>query len=84
MNNKIENKSTRENYSIVNTDAEIVSPFIKNINKGFIDYKKAIKIKKNSYNESFIFKKKESKIKTIRYMDNDSGKMRHFTPAAQE
>lgn len=32
----------------------------------------------------FIFKKNKSPINTISYISNDSGKMRHFTPAAQE
>ena len=38
----------------------------------------------NSSRESLIFKKKKSPIKTISYINNDTGKMRHFTPAAQE
>lgn len=42
------------------------------------------KIVKNSSKESIIFKKKKSSIKTISYINNDTGKMRHFTPAAQE
>ena len=32
----------------------------------------------------FIFKKSKSPIKTLNYINNDTGKMRHFTPAAQE
>jgi hypothetical protein len=43
-----------------------------------------IKQRKISLNEPVIFKKKESPIKTMRYIENDTGKMRHFTPAAQE
>jgi hypothetical protein len=39
---------------------------------------------KNINNEPFIFKAKESPIKLLRIMDNDAGKMKHFTPAAQE
>jgi hypothetical protein len=35
-------------------------------------------------NKLFILKKNKSPIKTISYINNDSGKMRHFTPAAQE
>lgn len=35
-------------------------------------------------NEPLIFNKKESSIKTLRYINNDMGKMRHFTPGAQE
>jgi hypothetical protein len=42
--------------------------------------------KKENFNEPFIFKlnKKESPIKTIKYINNDTGRIRHFTPAAQE
>lgn len=43
-----------------------------------------IKSRKVSVNEPIIFKKKGSPIKTIRYIRNDTGKIRHFTPAAQE
>jgi Mitochondrial ribosomal protein (VAR1) len=43
-----------------------------------------IKEKKIYLNEPFIFKKKESPVKTLRYINNDTGKMRHFTPGAQE
>ena len=32
----------------------------------------------------FIFNKSKSPIKTLNYINNDTGKMRHFTPAAQE
>ena len=32
----------------------------------------------------FIFKKSKSPIKTLSYINNDTGRMRHFTPAAQE
>jgi len=49
--------------------------------------KEMIKIKDKkitSLNEPLIFKKNKSLIKTIRYINNDTGKMRHFTPAAQE
>jgi hypothetical protein len=44
------------------------------------------KVKNTSFNEPIIFnkKKKESSIKTIRYINNDTGKTRHFTPVAQE
>ncbi len=47
---------------------------------------KDIKIKEKNtfFNEPFIFKKKESLVKTLRYINNDTGKMRHFTPGAQE
>jgi hypothetical protein len=39
-----------------------------------------------SLNEPIIFskKKKESSIKTLRYINNDTGRTRHYTPAAQE
>ena len=43
-----------------------------------------IKAKKIGFNEPIIFKKKESPIKTLRYINNDTGKMKHFTPGAQE
>ena len=42
------------------------------------------KIVNNSSKESLIFKKKKSPIKIISYINNDTGKMKHFTPAAQE
>jgi hypothetical protein len=48
---------------------------------------KVIKKEENtSLNGPIIFnkKKKESSIKTIRYINNDTGKTRHFTPVAQE
>ena len=35
-------------------------------------------------NKPLIFKRKESPIKTLRYINNDTGKMKHFTPGAQE
>jgi Mitochondrial ribosomal protein (VAR1) len=34
--------------------------------------------------QPFVFKKNKSPIKTISFINNDTGKMRHFTPAAQE
>jgi hypothetical protein len=43
-----------------------------------------IKEKKTSLSEPLIFKKNKSSIKTIKYINNDTGKMRHFIPAAQE
>jgi len=43
-----------------------------------------IKEKKTSLNEPLIFKKNKSPIKTLKYINNDTGKMRHFIPAAQE
>jgi hypothetical protein len=53
------------------------------------NYKEIKVIKKeenSSLNGPIIFnkKKKESSIKTIRYINNDTGKTRHFTPVAQE
>jgi Mitochondrial ribosomal protein (VAR1) len=65
-------------------------PLEKKIDNKFVifnDQNYQIFKKKNfSLNESVVFKKKESKstLKTIRYIRNDSGKIRHFTPAAQE
>lgn len=35
-------------------------------------------------NKPMIFTKSKSPIKTINFINNDSGKMKHFTPAAQE
>ena len=49
-----------------------------------LDHKLAILPKTSETVEPFIFKKKKSPIKNISYIQNDSGKMRHFTPAAQE
>jgi Mitochondrial ribosomal protein (VAR1) len=46
--------------------------------------KNNIKTKKIGSNEPLIFKKKKSPIKTLRYIKNDTGKMKHFTPGAQE
>lgn len=43
-----------------------------------------IKEKTTSLDEPLIFKKNKSPIKTIKYINNDTGKMRHFIPAAQE
>jgi len=42
--------------------------------------------KETSFNEPFIFKtnKKKSSIKTLRYINNDTGITKHYTPAAQE
>ncbi len=48
---------------------------------------KVIKKELNTYfNKPIIFnkKKKESSIKTLRYINNDTGRTRHYTPAAQE
>jgi hypothetical protein len=57
----------------------------KKIYKRPIIFNKEIKIKENAFfSEPFIFKKKESPVKTLRYINNDTGKMRHFTPGAQE
>lgn len=93
MKNKItQNKDFRKTYDIANINANYKSPStFKNLNerllckKWFIQNKKPIK-KNYGSNELFIFNKKESesKIKTIQHIDNDSGMMRHYTPAAQE
>jgi predicted ribosome-associated RNA-binding protein Tma20 len=66
--------------SFYTTDRKVKRPII------FND-REMIKIKDKkitSLNEPLIFKKNKSLIKTIRYINNDTGKMRHFTPAAQE
>jgi Mitochondrial ribosomal protein (VAR1) len=92
MNKKIaQNKDFRGIYNIANINANDISPFC-SIKNGFFDIKNLLAMrasvgtleKNYNSNEPFIFNKKVSKIKTIRYIDNDSGKMRHFTPAAQE
>lgn len=65
-------------------------PLEKKINNKFVIFNdqnlRIIKQREIPVNESVVFKKKESKssLKTIRYIRNDSGKIRHFTPAAQE
>jgi hypothetical protein len=51
--------------------------------------KEAIKIKEkktflHAKQEPFIFKKNESPVKSLRYINNDTGKIRHYTPGAQE
>jgi len=63
-------------------EKRIGNKFVK-LNDENLSLVKQIKI---SDNESVVLKKKESKftLKTLRYLRNDSGKMRHFTPAAQE
>jgi Mitochondrial ribosomal protein (VAR1) len=43
-----------------------------------------IETKKVLIDEPLIFNKMESPIKPLRYINNDTGKMRHFTPGAQE
>jgi hypothetical protein len=74
----------------------IISPIIKSMNStlpiGKKLYKrslifndnKIVDIKKKTFNDPFILKIKESSVKTIQYINNDTGKMKHFTPAAQE
>jgi len=50
-----------------------------------MNYNKAIILQNNqTINEPLIFRKKKSPIKTLRYVKNDTGKMKHFTPGAQE
>jgi hypothetical protein len=43
-------------------------------------------IKKLNYNTPIIFNKKlnKTKIKNLEYIYDDTGKVRHFTPASQE
>jgi hypothetical protein len=52
------------------------------------EYNKAIVYqlskKRILFNEPFIFKRKKSIIKPLRYINNDTGKMKHFIPGAQE
>jgi hypothetical protein len=43
-----------------------------------------IKGKNLDINQPNIFKKNISNIKTIRHINNDTGKVKHFTPASQE
>ena len=58
----------------------------KKINRfNMLNNKEITKIEeKTCLNEPFIFKKNESLVKNLRYINNDTGKMRHFTPGAQE
>lgn len=69
----------KEINSLYTTSKKVNRPIIFN-DKEIIK----IKEKKTSLNEPLIFKKNKSPIKTIRYINNDTGKMRHFIPAAQE
>ena len=75
-NNEITNLQYRDLYKPLNL---LKRPIIFKAKKNLI-----IKSRKISVNEPIIFRKKGSPIKTIRYIRNDTGKIRHFTPAAQE
>jgi len=59
------------------------SLFKTNENK-ILDNKSVMLPNANKIVKPFIIKENKSPIKTINYINNDSGKMRHFTPAAQE
>jgi hypothetical protein len=73
MNNIL--KTEKNNVEYPKSTSVLYTPII---------LKNNIKAKKIGFNEPLIFKKKESPIKTLRYINNDTGKMRHFTPGAQE
>jgi hypothetical protein len=53
-------------------------------NKLILGNNQIIETKKVFIDEPLIFKRKESPIKILRYINNDTGKMKHFTPGAQE
>ena len=81
-NNEITNLQNRDSYikplNLIQKKA-LKRPIIFKAKKNLI-----IKSRKISVNEPIIFRKKGSTIKTIQYIRNDTGKIRHFTPAAQE
>ena len=63
---------------------EIFLEEFKSFNKKEILNNKSIKLLSSEQVKPFILKTNKSPIKTISYIKNDSGKIRHFTPAAQE
>lgn len=84
---KIKNNSQSPKISLEDIRSSLNMKRVSNIKEENFSYRSIIlpkKIVSNSSNESLIFKKKKSPIKTISYINNDTGKMRHFTPAAQE
>jgi hypothetical protein len=92
MNNKqLQNNKHKQFSNIIDLAIKPLSSFYplkdKISKKSFVfNDEKIIKVeqKKAFINKPIILKKKESSIKVIRYINNDTGKMRHFTPAAQE
>ena len=69
-------------YTPVNSKNRVSN---KKYNKSIVlENNQIIRTKMRGFNEPLIFKKKESPIKTLRYINNDTGKMKHFTPGAQE
>lgn len=90
MNNKqMQNKKIKEYSNIINLGVKSLSSFFPVGKKSYVkpfmfNDKEKINIKQKNLNEPLILKKKESAIKTIQYINNDTGKMKHFTPAAQE
>ena len=67
---------------------ELKSPLIRkriiNTKSNSLYIKPATLSNTNKIVQPLIFKKNKSPIKTISFINNDTGKMRHFTPAAQE
>ena len=85
----MQNKKIKEYSNIINLGVKSLSSFFPVGKKSYVkpfmfNDKEKINIKQKNLNEPLILKKKESAIKTIQYINNDTGKMKHFTPAAQE
>ena len=91
MNNKLSTgkyytESTDNNsvfYPLINFKNRVIK---KRYNRPIIlENNQILETEKVSFiNKPLIIKKKKSPIKTLRYINNDTGKMRHFTPGAQE
>ena len=89
MNNILKTEKNNVQYpksiSVLYTPINSINSVWKKDNRSiFLENNQMMKNKKIGFNEPLIFNKKESSIKTLRYINNDTGKMRHFTPAAQE
>ena len=91
MNNKLItekfNIQNSENDSVLNPSINFQNNVrIKKYNKPIIlKSNQILNIEKESFiNKPFIVKIKKSPIKTLRYINNDTGRMKHFTPGAQE
>ena len=74
-------KSVSVLYTSINSKNNVWKKDNKSI---ILENNQTMKTKKIEFSEPLIFKKKESPVKVLRYINNDTGKMRHFTPAAQE
>jgi hypothetical protein len=90
MNNilKTEKKNVQysKNISVIYTPVNSKNcVFKKKYNRPIVlENNQIIRSKIRGFNKPLIFKRKESPIKTLRYINNDTGKMKHFTPGAQE